>query len=92
MNTYTVIGLYPDGYWVDGRHEASFVERVEADAPSAAARAVRETLAAQNIVYDGHQGEVDDFCVLAVFEGAHEDVYEPSVQAAAARDAGRIAA
>ena len=80
MKKYTVIGLYPDSHWGDGMHEASFIDWVEALTPVAAAIAACE--ARKN--FEDNLYAVDDFCVLAVFEGHHKDIYQPSVQSAAA--------
>lgn len=70
-NEYTVVGVYP-GKALEGYH-GTYVESIHAETPVKAAQAVRRKLAeAQGL-------DADDFATLAVFEGRHNDVYEPSV-------------
>ncbi len=68
--TYTVVGLHPDADLDDGMREATFVHDVEADTPTRAVREVRLQMSA-----DPEQAE--DIEIIAVFEGRHNDVYDP---------------
>ena len=77
MNVYTVIGLHADADWKSGVRRATFVHAVDAATPTLAAREARR----QMIV--SHPGDPaggpDDVAIIAVFEGRHTDVYEPSL-------------
>ena len=71
MQTYTVVGLYPDTEWGQGMHEASFIHHVKAPTPTIAARFARRELAGEN--------NADDLEVFAVFIGYLLDQYERSL-------------
>ena len=70
LNTYTVIGLHPDTDWSDGLYSATFVHFVKAGTPTLAAREAKRQVAG---------GDPDDIMIVAVFEGRHDDRYEPSL-------------
>ena len=70
-NTYTVVGLHPDSDWSHGMREASFVTFVQAMSPSHAG-----LLACREMTPD----EPDDVVILAVFEGSHQDRFDPGLQ------------
>ena len=76
MNTYTVIGLHPDADWKGGIRGATFVHTVEAATPTLAAREARRQM---TVGYPGDPGDPDDVAIIAVFEGRHTDLYEPSL-------------
>lgn len=83
MNTYTVIGLYPDSEWGYGSmRDATFVEHIDAESPTwAAIRAKREVAARREIT-------PEQLCVIAVFCGKHLDDYEPSIEDILEREEG----
>ena len=90
LRRYTVVGLWPDEYWDQGMHEASFVEFAEADTPVAAAQAARLQVASRRVApadatdeAAAHEESAELAArieILAVFEGSHlMDRYDPTL-------------
>ena len=86
QNPYTVIGLYPDSDWGSCMFDATFVEWVTAPSPIEAARIARHQMARVRLSGSDEPADDDiekevpeaaqDFAVLCVFSGHHEDLYE----------------
>lgn len=76
MNKYTVIGIYPDCTNFSNHRLATFVDPVEAETPTVAARVAKRRMA------KAAGFEADDIAIIAVFEGDHHDCYEPSLDTA----------
>ncbi len=70
LNWYTVVGLYPDYQdEPESVRSRSFCQAVQAECPSEAGKvAIGEMIASV-----GHFEEDDDWQIIAVFEGKHED-------------------
>ncbi len=76
MNTYTVVGLHAEADWKGGVRGATFVHAVDAATPTLAAREARRQM---TVSYPGDPGDPGDIAIIAVFEGRHADLYEPSL-------------
>ena len=72
MNNYTVVLLVPEGSG-DGRDGTAVCEIRDCPTPTIAARRARRDYVS------GGPYDSDDCEVIAVFEGIHVDVYEPSL-------------
>ena len=76
MNAYTVVGLHADADWKGGVRGATVVHAVDAATPTLAAREARRQMTTS---YPSDPGDPDDIAIIAVFEGRHTDLYEPSL-------------
>lgn len=78
MQTYTVILLYPD--YVSDNYPETHMSAVEAVEPEAAVIIAREMCVADNELgqWEDPDGEeyinLDDFAVIAVIAGTHDDL------------------
>lgn len=76
MNTYTVIGLNPEADMSHAIRDATFLYFIEAPTPTVAGRIARRQRAGDDTT------DPDDIAIIAVFEGSHNDHYEPSLDTA----------